>query len=114
MIARRHRFHGHGSLRYVYQHGRSVRGSLSSLKFVANDRRDSYRLAVVVSKKVSKSAIVRNKIRRRIYEAVRRHEAEIKGAPDMVITVFSDQIAEAPADEVEKLVFDHLSQAKLV
>lgn len=114
MIARKHRFHGYGSLRYVYQHGRTVRGPLSSLKFVANPRRADYRLAVVVSKKVHKSAVARNRIRRRLYEAIRQHEAGIVSPYDMVLTVFHEQIANIPAKDLEKIVVDHLTQAKII
>lgn len=113
MISRKHRFHGHGSLRYVYQHGKTVRGPMSSLRFTPNPRRTTYRLAVVVSKKVNKSAVTRNRIRRRFYEAVRRREADITEAYDLVLTAFNEQVATIPADELQKIVDDHLRQAKI-
>jgi ribonuclease P protein component len=114
MIARKHRFHGYGSLRYVYQHGRTVRGQLTSLKFVPNTHRPTYRLAVVVSKKVNKSAVVRNRIRRRLYEVVREHETEITQPYDIVLTVFSEQLVTTPSPELEKIVLDQLTQAKIL
>lgn len=114
MIARKHRFHGYGSLKYVYQHGKSVRGPMSSLKFVPNPKRGSYRLAVVVSKKVNKSAVVRNRIRRRLYEAVRQHEGEINAPFDMVLTVFSEQMASIPAEDMQKAVTQQLKAAKII
>lgn len=114
MLARKNRFHGHNSLRYVYKHGQTVRGPLCSLRYTANDRRNEYRLAVVVSKKVSKSAVVRNRIRRRLYEAVRLQSAAIKGSPDMVITVFNEQVASIPSEELTKLVRAQLRQAKII
>lgn len=110
MINRLHRFHGHGSLRYVYQNGQVVRGPLCSLKYVKNDRRKAYRLAVVVSKKVHKSAVRRNRIRRRLYEAVRLQATNI-GPYDMVLSVFHEQIADMPADELTKMVRAQLRQA---
>lgn len=114
MISRAHRFHGHGSLRYVYQHGQTVRGPLTALKYSQNSRRTQYRLAVVVSKKVSKSAVKRNRIRRRLYEAVRSHEAQILKPYDMVITVFHEQLAALPAPELERLVRAQLRQAGVI
>jgi ribonuclease P protein component len=114
MISRKHRFHGYGSLRYVYRHGKTVRGPMSSLKFAPNSRRSDYRLAVVVSKKVNKSAVTRNRIRRRLYEAVRKHETDIKAPYDMVLTVFSEQMATVPADELQKIATDQLKQAKII
>lgn len=114
MIARRHRFHGYGSLRYVYKHGQTVRGSMLSLKFVPNTRRSAYRLAVVVSKKVDKSAVVRNRIRRRVYEVVRQLEDRIQAPYDMVLTVFSEQLATMPADELKKMVTAQLKKARII
>lgn len=114
MISRLHRFHGHNSLRHVYQHGEVVRGPLLSVKSVINDRRDSYRLAVVVSKKVSKSAVLRNRIRRRIYEQVRLLESRINKPYDIVITVFNDQLATLPAADLAKQVHAQLKQAHIL
>lgn len=114
MISRKHRFHGYGSLRYVYQNGKTVRGPLTSLKYVQNPRRDAYRLAVVVSKKVNKSAIVRNRIRRRLYEAVRLRESEIVSPHDMVFTVFHEQVKDLPVHELEQLVAAQLHQAGII
>ncbi len=64
MISRKHRFHGYGSLKYVYKNGAAVRGPLFAIKFVENPKRDTYRLAVVISRKINKSAVARNRIRR--------------------------------------------------
>ena len=111
MISRSHRFHGYNSLRYAYQKGKTVRGPLCSIRFVVNDRRTSYRLAVVTSKKVSKSAVVRNRIRRRLFEAFRAHELSILLPYDIVVTVFSETLAELPFNEVERMVKAQLKQA---
>lgn len=114
MISRTHRFHGRGSLRYVYQRGQTVRGPLTALKFIENSRRTQYRAAVVVSKKVSKSAVKRNRIRRRIYEQIRLQANDITKAYDIVITVFHEQIATLPADELSQLLQAQLKQAGIL
>lgn len=54
MLAYKNRFHGHGSLRYVYSNGTSVRTQKITVKFAQNPRRQDSRFAVVVSKKVLK------------------------------------------------------------
>src|SRR4051812_31064419 len=97
MLNRRHRFHGYGSLKPVYQKGKTLRGQMINLKFNRRNPANLYRVAVVVSRKVSKSAVVRNRIRRRIYEAVRRNEMTLSPGTDLVFTVFSDQAAETEA-----------------
>lgn len=114
MIRRTNRFHGYGSLRYVYQHGKTVRGPLCALKYVENNRRSAYRLSVVVSKKVSKSAVVRNRIRRRLYEAFRLESDGITASYDIVITVFNEQLATLPSSEITTLVRAQLKQAHIL
>jgi ribonuclease P protein component len=55
---------------------------------------------VVVSRKVNKSAVVRNRMRRRLYELAREIEGHISQPHDIVITVFHDSLAEAPQKEL--------------
>lgn len=113
MISRTHRFHGLGSLRHVYTHGRTVRSPLLAVKFELNPRRSAYRAAVVVSRKVHKSAVVRNRIRRRIYEIVRRSEPGIVQPYDIVITVFSEEVAAMDAPALEAMVRELLKKSSI-
>ena len=110
MIAKEHRFRGQNDIRRVYRRGKTVRGPIMSMKYLPNRQQGRYRLAVVVSKKVHKSAVKRNRIRRRIYEAVRRRQ-ECLEPLDIVITVFHDTVAFMPAAELESMVHAQLSQA---
>lgn len=110
MIGRAHRFHGRNGLRRVYTHGKTVRGPQMSLKVMAGRPDKGYRLAIVVSKKVSKSAVVRNRIRRRLYEAFRL-SALAEHPYDVVATVFSEQFVGMPADELNQMLESQLNQA---
>ena len=114
MIIRTHRFHGYNALRHVYSRGLTARGPLVTVKYLANPRRSSYRAAVVVSRKVHKSAVVRNRIRRRLYEIIRGQEAGISEPYDIVVTVFSDQIATMDAAELRQLVVSLLRKSGIV
>src|ERR1019366_3202883 len=114
MITRAHRFHGYGSLRYIYRNGKTVRGPLCSLKYIQNKRRKSYRVSIVVNKKVNKSAVQRNRIRRRLYEAIRLAEPLLAVPYDLVLTVFSDQINELSSNELTTLVKAQLFQAGVI
>lgn len=107
MISADHRFHGRNSLNYVYRHGRTLRSKYFSAKFAVNSRRNTYRAAVVVSKKVSKSSPLRNRIRRRLYELVRTEAAPKLGNIDIVITVFDEKVADIPPAEL-KSVFSRM------
>jgi ribonuclease P protein component len=104
MIGRAHRFHGYGSLNGVYRRGQSVRGPMISLKFAGRGPSRPYRVAVVVSRKVSKSAVVRNRIRRRIYETVRQTDAAIAPGTDLVFTVFDERVAGLAPPELQATI----------
>lgn len=110
MLAQAHRFHGYGSLRGVYQRGQGFRGALISVKFASRGPNKGYRVAVVVSKKVHKSAVVRNRIRRRIYELVRTSEQQLAPGTDVIFTVFSEQVAELEAAKLKQMVGDLLQK----
>lgn len=112
MIGRANRFHGYGSLRYVYRHGKTARGPLMSLRYCANGKRQDYRLAVVVSKKINKSAVARNRMRRRIYESCRQQIASNQ-AYDLVITVFQPSLETIPISELDAQIKNLLEQASL-
>lgn len=112
MLGQRHRFHGYGSLKAVYQRGQTVRGPLLSLKFSRRDPQRPYRVAVVVSRKVSKSAVVRNRIRRRLYEQVRLAEPSPHPGTDLVFTVFSDEVATLETGKLRKLVNNLLQRTE--
>lgn len=87
MLSYDNRFHGHGSLRYALTKGQSYRSSLFTLKTTSNRFRKKSRVAVVVSKKVCKTATGRNRIRRRIYEIIRHELSAIEGVHDIVLIV---------------------------
>ena len=113
MIDKIHRFQGHGSLRFVYQKGETIRGPHCALKFIFNKRRRTFRMAVVVSRKVHKSAVVRNRIRRRIYEIVRTESHRINRPYDLVLTAYSDSLAEMPSAQLRQVILEKLEKAQV-
>lgn len=114
MIPRTNRFHGYNSLRFVYRQGRVARGPSFSVKAAENPRRQSYRVAVVVSRKVHKSAVARNRMRRRLYEAARELGAGISRPYDIAITVFNDSVLETPYQELLRQLKKQLKELKIL
>lgn len=112
MISKSHRFHGHGSLNFVYRKGKSVRSEYVGLRY-ARSRSEDYRLAVVVSKKVSKSAVTRNRIRRVIYEIVRlyRKDSTKQWPYDLVMSVYDERILDTPHSELTQTIRGLLDKA---
>lgn len=111
MLGRAHRFHGHKALNGVYRRGKTARSASLNLRYAQRDPDKPYRVAVVVSRKVSKSAVVRNRIRRRIYAAVRDSGPGIRPGTDLVFTAFSDQLAGLPYEDLQKTVGGLLDKA---
>lgn len=109
MFARSFRFHGHNSLRFVYQTGKSAYTQHVKMLWVPADRTH---VAVVVSKKVHKSAVVRNRIRRRLYELVRLYAAE-QAAPigNVVIVVQSEAVATMGPQDLQAEIIGLLQKA---
>ena len=112
MLSRKYRFHSRGGVRFVYQNGKTVRGKKASLVFCENTKGFT-RVAVVVSKKVDKTAVRRNKIRRRVYEALRTNMEYIPKEMDYVFVIFSKDVATMPFSELEGVLGKLVEEAKV-
>lgn len=113
MLSRLNRFHGHGSVRRVYRLGKPVRTPMATLHVLKNEKVKRTKVAVVVSRKVDKSAVKRNRIRRRVYELVRAELPRITEPAELVFTIYSAELAEMPADKLQRLVHDIIQKAKI-
>ena len=113
MIASLYRFHGHGSLRYVYTKGKAVRSQLFTVKYIENTRRKHSRFSVVVSKKVVKSAVGRNRIRRRLYEYIRTHQSQLHGVYDIVVICTSSELRTLPYAQIDEQLTTLFTKADL-
>jgi ribonuclease P protein component len=114
MIASKYRFHGHGSLRYVHKNGHSERSHWFMMRYVSNPTRRFPRFAVIVSKKVYKSAVKRNRIRRRIYESLRAHITATSPAIDIAITVYAPEVLSASFADIEQQIEQLLRAADFI
>lgn len=81
------------------------------MRSVPNKRRSDSRVAVIVGKKVAKSAVVRNRIRRRVFEVVRKNWTRIVPQTDFAVTVLSADMAVLPSVDVERSVLEVLRRA---
>lgn len=113
MIPYKNRFHGHASLRYVYKNGETSRGQYFHLRYSVNPRRRTPRIAIVVSKKVHKGAVGRNRIRRRLYELFRQRLPEFNGGVDIVCIVTQQQVRMVVSEELSTALDSILLEAGL-
>jgi ribonuclease P protein component len=114
MLAKLNRFHGHQSVRRIYKQGKAQRNELGSLHVYVDPKHPVTHVAVVVSKKVHKSAVVRNRIRRRIYELARLHMEEFKQPANLVFTIYQLESATMPAEKLATEVKNLLERTKLL
>lgn len=105
MLASAHRLKKGGEIARVMTRGRYAASGPVALKTLRS-RQAVSRAVVVVSKKISKKAVVRNRIRRRLAAILAERWATVTPGYDIVITVRAD-IAEAPAAKLA----DHLDTA---
>lgn len=113
MLSQEYRFHGPNSLRFVYRNGKTVHSGVCKIKYLANPRRKNPRFAIVVSKKVHKSAVGRNRIRRRFYEAIRSQIPNIKPGMDVVVIVVSGEALGMEFDNISRTLRQLFSEANL-
>lgn len=111
MLAQRYRFHGYGSLKFLYHKGEMFRSRSVSLRVAVNPKRSNTRVAVIVTKKVQKAAPRRNRIRRRVYEVVRTNWDHIKPGYDILVSVYDPQAGVMPYEELERTIVGILKQA---
>jgi ribonuclease P protein component len=109
MLASRYRLKQPRDITRVFKRGRHGGGGELLVKAGPNGMAYS-RLVVIVSKKVSKKAVVRNRIRRRISGIVEAVWQTVSPGYDIVITV-RDDVAEMPAKTLEDKVQDALKRS---
>lgn len=114
MIPFKNRFHGHKSLSYVYKNGQAIRSRLITVKYVANSHRKESRFAIVVSKKTLKSAVRRNRIRRRLYEYIRPKIDLLNGVYDVVFIVSSSEMFSIPSQDMVELLDQLVDQMNIL
>ena len=96
----------------MYQKGKTIRRPKMSLVFVDN-KKGFTRVAVVVSKKVNKKAVGRNRIRRRVYEVIRKNFELVPKKRDYIFVIFSDDVLKMPFSELEKVLGELVEESKV-
>lgn len=114
MLSHKYRFHGHKSLRFVFRYGLVVRGRHVLVRVHKHPHRVHGRVAIVVSKKVAKRAVERNRIRRRLYETIRGAWNDIDQPYDIVVVVASPEVGVMPVGELRSEIVSLLRDAHLL
>ena len=107
MLSSKYRFHSRGGVKYTYQKGKTIRTPKLSLVFAPN-KKQRQRYAVVVSKKVLKTAV-----RRRLYEAIRlEFDPTIK--LDCIFVIYSRDFLKMDFEKIRTQIRELLAKARIV
>ena len=83
----------------VFKQGKAVKGNFSFTRYLKNNL-DFPRLAFIVSSKVSRKAVVRNRIRR-VLSGISQAKLEELPSADIIL-ISNKKIIEAPKDKIEQ------------
>lgn len=113
MLAPANRLRKAHEISRVYKRGvYGAAAGLLSVKSLSSGRGET-RLVVVVGKKISKRAVVRNRIRRRILGDLQRRWATLRPGYDIVISVHND-VSELPADKLTQALTQALERTRVI
>ncbi len=96
----------------VFKKGKGFKEDFLILRFVSNNSKEC-RFGIIVSRKISKRAIVRNKIRRRIREIIKPKIPKIKTGADIVFFALPG-LETKDFREIEETINKLLKKAKLM
>ncbi len=96
----------------VRQQGRSITSRLLVLAWVPNEE-GRLRIGFVVSKRISRLAVERNRVKRLLSEAVRRHLSELPVGWDIVLSA-RNHITAADLPALELDIVNVLHRARLL
>ena len=100
MLKKENRLTKKNDFERVYKKGRGLKADSLFLKILENDK-NFVRIGIVVSKKVSKKAVQRNKIKRRIREVLRK--IDFKPGFDIILVAYPN-IKDKKFDQIEEEV----------
>ena len=86
----------------TFKGGKGLFSDILNIKFINNNLENS-RFGIVVSNKISKKAVIRNKIKRQIREVIHRNLTEINNGLDIMI-ICKPEISKKDFQEIEQTI----------
>ena len=112
MLPRKYKLKKDNDFKKVFKQGKNYQGDFIKIKVLKNDLEFS-RFGLIVGLKISKKAIERNRIRRRLEEIVRLKLKQIKPGFDIVVLV-NQEITEKNYQAIEKTSINLFRKANLI
>lgn len=108
MLSKQYRLKKRSDFQEVWRLGTKAKGQLIIMR-AHQTSNECPRFAFIVSKKVSKKAVIRNRIKRTITEVVRQNISSVKGGYD-VIVVALPQIAGTSSIKIKEDVLNTIKK----
>jgi ribonuclease P protein component len=112
MLSEKNRLKNKKDFDRVFKKGKGFREDFLFLKHASNQLANS-RLGIVVSQKISKKAVLRNRIKRRIRAVVSRKLPKIKKGTDFILVAIPG-LEKKDFREIETALTNVLKKSKLI
>ncbi|NCF75381.1 MAG: ribonuclease P protein component [Xanthomonadaceae bacterium] len=112
MLLKKNRLQHRKDFDNAFKSSKGVFAKIIGIKFVVNNLENS-RFGIIISNKISKKAVIRNKIKRQIREIIRLNLDNIKKGFDIVI-ITRIGIVGKKYQEIEKNILEIFKKTKLL
>ncbi|MDD4531726.1 MAG: ribonuclease P protein component [Candidatus Pacebacteria bacterium] len=112
MLPKENRLKKEKEFEAVFKGGRTIRGNNIFLRYLANGT-DKTKVGFVVSKKVSKLAVKRNRIKRRMREIVRLKKKDIKEGLSVIFVALPSS-GDAGYEEIKRDIESLFNKGELI
>ena len=112
MLPKVHRIVKEKDFKQVFRKGKYLSQDLLNLKYVKNNL-DKSRFGFTIGLKISKKAVIRNKIKRQMTEIIRHNLPSIKKGFDIVIMP-KPAIVDQNYQEIKKILVSLLKKTKIL
>lgn len=111
MLSREYKLKKDNDFKKVFEKGKFCRSGFIKIRFLKNDL-EVTRFGLVIGSKISKKAVFRNRIKRRLEEVIRLRLDQIKPSFDIVI-LFEPEVVDKNYKQIEEVFIDLMEKAKL-
>ena len=112
MLSKKNRLKKNKDFNKIFKKGKKINEEVLLLIILKNNLKET-KVGVVINKKVSKKAVIRNKIKRRIYNSIRNKLPEIEKGFDFLIIV-RPEIKEKSFFEINKIINKSLKKTEAI
>ncbi|MCK4781867.1 ribonuclease P protein component [Candidatus Parcubacteria bacterium] len=112
MLSKENRLRNKKDFDRIFKKGKGFKQDFLFLKLIKNNL-ETNRFGFIVSQKISKKAVIRNKIKRRLRESIKAKSGEMRVGYDVVLLPDTD-IKEKSFEEINENVNRVLIKAKIL